>query len=111
MLSVLIGLSADGCLERFRASGHAGARIAGTNVACAAATALLRTAAEVIQSRRQIRSTGNAPAPGEMELEVIEVPEADQEWVRGVTDYLVQGCLAIQREAPEAVEVRTIRRG
>jgi uncharacterized protein YsxB (DUF464 family) len=111
MLSVLIGLSPAGSLEHFRASGHAGAEPAGSNLACAAASVLLRTTARVIQGKQEIQSAGTAPGAGEMEFDVTHVPSGALEWMRGVTDCLLEGCLALERETPGAVEVRIVRRG
>jgi uncharacterized protein YsxB (DUF464 family) len=111
MLSVVVSVSPEGCLQQLRASGHAGASRGGTNAVCAAVTALIRTAAEVLHSRPGVRCDGEAPAEGELALRVHHIPAESLEWARGVTDSLVAGCLRVQSEAPEAVAVEILRRG
>jgi uncharacterized protein YsxB (DUF464 family) len=111
MMSVVVRLSPAGCIEELRASGHAGEGRRGGNVVCAAATALLRTAADVLSARTGVRCEGEAPAEGELRFSVKEVPTDSLEWARGVTDFLLQGCGRIGSEAPEAVSVQILRRG
>jgi uncharacterized protein YsxB (DUF464 family) len=111
MMSVVVTLSAAGCVEELSASGHAGEDRRGTNLSCAAATALLRTAVEVLHARPGVLCDAEAPAAGMLRCAVREIPAESLEWARGVTDYLLRGCLRIQAEAPRSVEVRITRRG
>jgi len=111
MLSVIVSLSPEGCLERLDATGHAGSTPRGANVACAAATALLRTAAELMHSRPGVRCDADAPAPGELRLAVSLIPRESVEWARGVTDFVIQGCRRIQAEVPAALAVQIVKRG
>ncbi len=103
MLSVLLAVSRNKLLRRFEAKGHAGAD-AGRNVACAAATILLRTAGREC-SARGIVADGSAPGPGEMAM-VLSGPAANDEWLRGVTDFLVRGMSDLQREYPDQIALR-----
>jgi uncharacterized protein YsxB (DUF464 family) len=111
MMSVAVRLSPAGSVEELHASGHAGEGGRGVNVVCAAATALLRTAAEVFASRRGIRCTVAAPVEGELEFAVEQVPAESLEWALGVTDFLLQGLGRIEADAPDAVTVRILKRG
>jgi len=100
-LRILLELSKDKLLRRFEAKGHAGAD-PGRNLACAAATVLLRTAGRACTARG-IVAGGSAAKPGEMEM-VLKDPDGDEEqWLRGVTDFLVRGMSDLQREHPDQI--------
>ncbi len=104
MLRVLIEVSARGLLRRFEAAGHAGAD-PGRNVACAAATVLLRTAGRECAARG-LAAGGGAPGRGEMSLEVADGRQGEDPWLKGVTDFLVRGMSDLAREYPEQIALR-----
>jgi uncharacterized protein YsxB (DUF464 family) len=110
VLRVELEFRDDGTLAAVRASGHAGSLPAGANIACAAATALLRTAGGLLAGEGAAR--GAAGSPGEMRF-TVSPPGAggpDAAWLRGVSDFLLQGLRDLQRERPEAVAL-TVRGG
>ena len=100
MIRLSLRLQADGCLRSFSATGHAGAGPKGRNLACAAATVLLRTVARLLSAQSDLRVSGQAPAEGEMRLALEPPPPARREWVRGVTATLVAGLTDLDREFP-----------
>jgi uncharacterized protein YsxB (DUF464 family) len=100
VIRLRVRLRPDGCLAGFAASGHAGAGPQGRDAVCAAVTVLLRTSARVLSSRPELRVSGEAPAEGDMRLEMEPPPQALREWVRGVTDTLVAGLTDLDREFP-----------
>ena len=102
MLTVLLEVSQDGLLRRFEASGHAGAD-AGRNIACAAATVLLRTAGRECTARG-IVTAGGSGARGEMAMVV--AAGAGDAWLKGVTDFLVRGMSDLAREYPDQIAFR-----
>lgn len=104
MLRVLIEVSARGLLRRFEAVGHAGAD-PGRNVACAAATILLRTAGRECTARG-LAAGGGAPARGEMSLELAEAGLSEEPWLKGVTDFLVRGMSDLARDYPDQIALR-----
>ena len=111
MLRILLRVRSDGTLASARATGHAGKEAAGGNLACAAATALLRTAAGIL--RAEGAATGSAPRPGSVAFRVRRGASGrgqDAGWLRGVTDFLLQGLRDLQRERPDAVAL-TVRGG
>jgi uncharacterized protein YsxB (DUF464 family) len=85
------------------AEGHAGTAARGANVTCAGVTALLRTAGRVCAAKG-ILAAGAAGEPGVMSLSVDRT--ADGEWLRGVTDFLLQGVRDLQREFPGDIALR-----
>lgn len=96
-----------GLLEFFSAEGHAGRGIKGTNIVCAAATILLRTAVRSISSQDDIESCAEAAAPGEMSLRVTAVPPEKILWLKGVTDLLLAGLKDLEFEYPDEVRLIT----
>jgi uncharacterized protein len=99
-MRILIVVSPDGALRSFAAEGHAGRDVAGKNVACAAATVLLRTTARLCAGKG-LAAAGRAKAPGHMSLAVSEPGAADAAWLAGVTDFLLRGVQDLRDEFPE----------
>ena len=98
-------VSPDGLLRRFEARGHAGTVRSGGNIACAAATALLRTAGRVC-AEHGLPYDGGAGTQGEMRLVVTPEAVSEMGWLRGVTDFLVRGMKDLQNEFPEEIILR-----
>jgi len=103
VLRVLLTVSEDGLLRGFEAQGHAGAG-RGTNVACAAATVLLRTTGRACTAHGIVKG-GGAQAPDGMTMELAAGPD-DGGWLRGVTDFLMRGMSDLQRDFPEEIAFR-----
>lgn len=99
-------LSPRGILRGFDADGHAGADEVGRNIACAAATSLLRTAGKLCAERALVKA-GGASAPGEMRLVLQAAANADDGWLKGMTDFLLRGLKDLAQEFPREIVVRT----
>ncbi len=97
-------MSRDGLLESYDAAGHAGESPRGANIACAAVTALLRTAGKLCESRGLVQDGGGGKR-GELRLIVAPVPDAEREWLRGVTDFLLRGVHDLQDEFPREIQL------
>ncbi len=106
MVTVTLELAEDGCLASLQASGHSGAGTLGSNVPCAAVTALLRTTARVLCGVAGLVAAGSADAPGRMELTIAAERGVSPDWLRGVTDALVQGLRDLAAEFPREIAVR-----
>jgi uncharacterized protein YsxB (DUF464 family) len=112
MLRIELEFRSDGTLARVHASGHAGDDPAGANIACAAATSLLRTAGSLLAAAGS--AAGFADRPGEMAFNVAPPRDAPggagTAWLRGVSDFLLQGLRDLQTERPAAIAL-TVRGG
>lgn len=97
-------MSQDGLLLRFEADGHPGNEPRGRNIACAAATTLLRTAGKLCAERALVRE-GGAGKPGELRLVVAPVPDGERAWLKGVTDFLLKGVKDLQDEFPREIRL------
>jgi uncharacterized protein YsxB (DUF464 family) len=102
VISVALHTDGAGCLRRMVVRGHA------PDVACAAVTALTRTAAALLQAEPALECRGAAPRPGVLELAVGVVPAQHREWVRGITAMVVHGAHAAAAEYPRRVAVQCI---
>lgn len=107
-MKVTLEIDPEGCLAGFAADGHAGSA-AGMNLACAAVSVLLRTAARTVAAAG-LAESGAADAPGAMRLAVRRTAGAPRDWLRGVTDNLLRGLADTSAEAGGEVEVRIVRR-
>jgi uncharacterized protein YsxB (DUF464 family) len=107
LVKVTLELDPGGCLAGFSADGHAGAD-PGPNLACAAITVLLRTAARTVAGAG-LAAGGGADAPGSMRLRVGTADVERRAWLRGVTDTLRRGLADAAAEANGEIEVRIVR--
>ncbi|MBN2553970.1 MAG: ribosomal-processing cysteine protease Prp [Spirochaetales bacterium] len=99
-----------GSLRGFSVSGHAESGQRGQDLVCAAVSALLRTAARILELQPDIGVRGGASEDGRMELLLDRLPPARRQWLAGVTDFLVRGVRDLQEENPEAISVRVTER-
>jgi uncharacterized protein YsxB (DUF464 family) len=97
-------MSPDGMLSSFEAAGHAGTVRRGANLACAAATALLRTAGRICEDKGIVVGSG-PDRRGTMRCLVKPIGAADADWLRGVTAFLVRGLRDLRDEFPDDVDV------
>ena len=104
-MRIFLAVSPDGLLRRFEAQGHAGVAAAGSNIACAAVTALFRTAGRVCTERGRAVG-GGAGSPGEMRLVVSPDSGTSSGWLRGVTDFLLRGVSDLKDEFPKEIDLR-----
>jgi len=101
-----VRLHPGGLLAGFTASGHAGAGRKGEDIVCAAATALLRTAAKVLAGEPGLTVDGQSPEPGVMRLVLKPPPEEKRDWVRGVTATLLRGLTDLAEEFPGRLKLK-----
>lgn len=94
-----------GCLRRLEVRGHA------PSVACAAITALTRSAAALLTAEPALECRGAAPRPGVLQLRVAVVPAQHREWLRGITAMVEQGVSRVAAEYPRHVAVRRMAGG
>jgi uncharacterized protein YsxB (DUF464 family) len=108
VVRIRLALSPEGLLRGFEAEGHAGGAARGSNIACAAATALLRTAAGLCAEHGIVRS-GGAAAPGQLRCELAAPGPAARGWLAGVSDFLIKGVSDLRDEFPGEIAVQVER--
>ncbi len=93
----------SGVFEEITAHGHAADRNTGANIPCAAVSALLRTAARLLELEEGVSIDGTAEKPGEFRLQLTSINDDKLEWLRGVTDYLIIGLKTIEQDFPDEI--------
>lgn len=93
-----------GRLLSLRSEGHAVSGEEGS-VPCAAVSALVGSVSRLLLGVRGCNIDGSAPDPGRLELTVLQVLPWRRRWLRGVTDFLVQGLRDVAEEYPGAVQL------
>ncbi len=105
MIRVRLELDAYGLLSSLETEGHAAVLTGAESVACAAVSALVRTAARLIEAREGVEHRGEAPSDGYLSIRVYRVPRRHRRWLLGVTDYLVAGVQDVERDYPDDCRV------
>lgn len=105
MINVDIELSKKTIIKSLRASGHALYNNKGNDIVCAAATCLLRTAANLLANDKSLKVTGNAEKPGNLEMILIKYPEKKASWLTGVTEFIIKGLSDLENEFPDKINV------
>jgi len=104
MIEIDAILDADGTLRACKASGHAKAGKAGTDIVCAAVSVLMTTALNVLSDRKGITVHGGVPEKGQMWLEVDY--EADgKDFLFAVGVFLINGLSSIAKEYPKNCKI------
>jgi uncharacterized protein YsxB (DUF464 family) len=110
LLKILIQLDTEKVLGLVRASGHAGDVAKGSNIICAAATSLMRSACRTVISDPKIKTDFKAAEPGNLEFSILSYDSVKIEWLRGITDYLLTGLIDLDNEYPEFFEINIIEK-
>ncbi len=106
MIRVEVHVASNGLASRVSAEGHGLRAPFGGDVVCAAASAILRSAARTFECASAARVSGEAREAGRLEFAVELVGDDSAEWARGVSDSLIRGLADLASEHPEAVAVR-----
>ena len=111
MIEIEAVLDDEGTLRACKATGHAGAGKAGTDIVCAAVSVLMRTALSVLSGREGITVRGGAPKSGHLWLEAdFKAEGRDFLFAAGV--FLLEGLKSVAQEFPKncKLNIRTLRR-
>lgn len=105
MIRIFLLLNSRRCLTELTVQGHAAKGERESSIPCAAVSALTGTVARLIDTCDGIISNGSAAKPGEMQIRIKEIEEKSNEWLQGVTDFLVFGLKEVEREYPRECSV------
>ncbi len=103
MIRVRASVQGNGCLRTLEASGHASRVRGGFSPVCAAATAILRTAGELLASEKELHVRVSATETGLFTVQVGEVPNHKRDRIQGITDFLLFGIQRLAEDAPDEV--------
>jgi uncharacterized protein YsxB (DUF464 family) len=105
LIEVQARLDSGNRITEIRASGHDDSARKGSNLVCAACSALLRAACETLERESRIKVDISAPEEGLLNFSVREYPESLGEWLRGVSDSLLIGLSSLNWEYPGSVNI------
>ena len=100
MVTIKAVLDKDGILRSCKASGHAGAGRAGSDIVCAAVSVLLRTAADTLSGREGINVRCDAPEPGFLNMET-EYTAEGKDFLFAAGEFLMNGLKSVAEEFPK----------
>jgi len=103
VIRVRASLAGNGCLQALEATGHAFRVASGYSPVCAAVTAFLRTAGELLGAEKEVEVRVSAPEEGSFAMRVGEVPSHRVCRIQGITDFLLFGIQRLAEDAPEEV--------
>jgi len=89
-----------GIMRACKASGHAGAGKAGTDIVCAAVSVLMRTALRALSGRKGITIRGDAPEPGLLWLQADYTAEG-KDFLSAAGVFLAEGLRSVAEEFPD----------
>lgn len=102
MMRVSLTCGGDGSLRSCCGEGHAGYAPSGSDIVCAAATVLLRTALQVLSEEYGASVLVNTPEPGILEFSVQEGVD-DKSRLVYASDFLRAGFASLQNEFPRHI--------
>jgi uncharacterized protein YsxB (DUF464 family) len=106
LITVAVIRGRRGNLVSAAASGHAGKGKRGTDIVCSAATVLLRTTVSVLAGSLDPAIEVKTAGRGSLAFRVTAFKETDIPVLKYAADFLLEGLASLQREYPEAIEMR-----
>jgi len=103
VIQVRASVQGNGCLRTLEATGHASKVASGFSPVCAAATAILRTAGELLGTEKELEVRVSAPEEGRFMVQVGEVPSQKVDRIQGITAFLLFGIQRLAEDAPNEV--------
>ncbi|MCX7788289.1 MAG: ribosomal-processing cysteine protease Prp [Spirochaetes bacterium] len=103
MIQVRASVQRNGCLRILEATGHASKVASGFSPVCAATTAILRTAGELLCTEKGLDVWVSAPEEGKFTVRVGEVPSYKVDRIQGITAFLLFGIQRLAEDAPKEV--------
>lgn len=98
MISADAVVDADLCLVRLVIEGHAEFADRGRDIVCSAVSVLVRTAGRILISQLNNDCEYESDSKGFFRLNVLEIAEGKREWMKGITEFLLNGLSDLERE-------------
>lgn len=98
----------DGMLMYLESRGHAAIDNANARVsiACAAASALIRSCGSALEQSKTINIELDRFLPGDIQLRVTGISPGSEDWLKGVSTVLAQGLADVQRDFPDQLQLK-----
>lgn len=86
------------CLVELDVSGHAEFSKAGEDIVCSAVSVLTRTAGRILFSRLGESCSAVSNEKGSFKLKVFKIPDGRREWMKGITEFLLNGLSDLEKD-------------
>jgi len=93
------------CLISLDVNGHADFADNGRDIVCSAVSVLVRTAGRILLSRLTNNCEYDSDGKGSFRLKVLKTTEGKREWMRGVTEFLLNGLSDLEKDFPAFVKL------
>ncbi len=98
-------VDAGKCLAVLNVSGHSGSADLGRDIICSAVSVLTRTAGRMLLAELQNNCAATAGKRGSFRLNIYQIPDGRREWMRGITEFLLNGLSDLEKEYPAFVKL------
>ncbi len=98
MITAKAVVDAGICLKRLDIDGHSEYAEAGEDIICSAVSILTRTAGRILLSHLKNNCESVSGERGSFKLTVSKIPEGKREWMKGITEFLLNGLSDLERD-------------
>ena len=93
------------CLVLLDVNGHADFAESGRDIVCSAVSVLVRTAGRILLSQLNNNCEYESDGKGSFRLKVLKATEGKRDWIRGITDFLLNGLSDLEKDFPAFVKL------
>jgi uncharacterized protein len=108
MITAAAVVDARLCLVKLDVDGHAGFAESGSDIVCSAVSVLVRTAGRILLSQLQEHCEYEFDGEGSFRLIVLKTTEGKRDWMRGITEFLLNGLSDLEKDYPAFVKLEII---
>lgn len=105
MITAAAVVDSSSRLVKLDVDGHAGYGAEGYDIVCSAVTVLVRTAGRILLSQPERICDFESAERGSFKLYVYGTDEGKRDWMRGITDFLLNGLSDLEREYPACIKI------
>jgi uncharacterized protein YsxB (DUF464 family) len=98
MITAVAVVDSSSCLIRLDVTGHADFSKTGEDIVCSAVSILIRTAGRVLLSRFGKQCCVALDEKGSFKLEVLKISDGRREWMKGITEFLLNGLSDLEKD-------------
>ena len=105
MITAVAVVDARLCLVDLDVNGHADFADSGRDIVCSAVSVLIRTAGRILLSQLGNDCEVKSDEKGSFKLIVLKIPDGKQDWMIGITEFLLNGLSDLKKDYPAFVKL------
>ena len=110
MIDITLRLNNIGCLLYIDAKGHSDSAVRGEDLICGAVSTLLRTVSRTLENEPDVKLDGKIEERGDLQLGITLLEESKENWLCGVSAFLVTGLKDLASEHPHFCRIQLERK-